>query len=490
VGQSGGFSGFPVARFDTTGGNYAYLNVQDRMSFGTGADASRWLYGATLATAQDVPSSLTVSPAGSAGNGRVNAQSLYLAAQRQWPSSQGLAAPASALQINVLHSQNNGISAAGLPNASTQGIWLDGNFNQRGHANQWGVFYLDPNLSWLDATVASNLQGGYWRHSWRTRQWSSESNLELLKPVEGNSPAGFFATQALRYQYDTVTSFGASMNLRRYNTDGESLLVYGQWAHRLGSTRAQVEWARSEPADKLVRVQIDHEMNAGADLRFSTSLSIDHEKRNGLPSRGYGLALSADWQLAPSLNFTQNLQTRSSGGQVQYTLSSGLSWRLAPQWSLNATVFAVQGNPQSGSLVQSPLTAPIVASRSLQDKGVFISLRYTEAAGSTQVPIGGSPGSAAGSVQGVVFLDDNSNGKQEASERGAAQVTVQLNGRFSVDTDAQGRFEFPYVAAGTHTIQVVSDNLPLPWAIANEGKQTIRVNTRDQTRVVFGAVKQ
>jgi SdrD B-like domain len=487
VGKSGEFSGFPVTSFQTTGGSYAYLSAQDRLSFGAGTDASRWLYGATLASAQNMPAN---SLGAVAGNARLNAQSLYLAAQRQWPSSQGLAAPASSVQINLLHSQNNAPSISGASKTSAQGIWLDGSFRLSGHANQWGLFHLQPRLSWLDANVASDLQGGYWRHSWRTRQWSTESNLELLQPVQGRTPAGFFATQSLRYQYSTVMSFGASFNLSRYNTDGESLLVYGQWAHGLGTTRAQLEWAKAEPADKLIRMQLDHELEANADLRFATSLSIDHEKRNGLPTRGFGLALSADWQLAPNFSFTQNLQTRSSGGQVQYTLNTGISWRFAPQWSLNATVFGVQGNPQAGSLVQSPLTAPSVSGRNLQDKGVFISLRYTQAAGSSQAPIGGSPGSAAGSVQGVIFLDENGNGKQEASERGAAQITVQLNGRFSVDTDAQGRFEFPYVAAGAHTIQVVSDNLPLPWALAGEGKQTIRVNTRDQVRVVFGAVKQ
>lgn len=486
LGQSGGVSGFPVASFSTTGGSYAYLSAQDRLSFGAGQDASRWVVGAALASAQNVPSSLTGSPA---GLGRINAQSLYLAAQRQWPSSQGLGAAASTLQINALHSQNNGVSASGAPNASAQGLWLDGSFNLRGHGNQWGLFYLEPSLSWIDASVAANLQGGYWRHSWRTRQWSSESNLELLSPVQGSIPAGFFASQAVRYQYSTVLSYGGSVNLRRYNTDGESVLAYAQLAHSFGNTRAQIEVARSEPSDKLVRVQIDHDFNVMADLRFATTLSVDQEKRSGLATRGWGLAISADWQLAPNVNFTNNLQSRSSGGQMQYTLNTRLSWRIAPQWSLNATVFAVQGNPQSGSLVQSPLSAPSLPGRSLQDKGIFISLRYTEAAGSTQVPIGGSLGSAAGSVQGVVFLDENGNGKQEASERGAAQITVQLNGRFSVDTDAQGRFEFPYVAAGTHTITVVSDNLPLPWAMPSDGKQTIRVNTRDQTRVVLGAVK-
>jgi hypothetical protein len=486
LGQSGSFSGFPVASFNTSGGQYAYLSAQDRLSFGAGQDASKWLVGAAIASAQNVPSGLTVSPT---GQGRVNAQSLYLAALRQWPSSQGATAQPSTLQINTLHSQNNGVSALGAPNPSTQGLWLDGSFNLRGHGNQWRLFYLEPNLSWLDATVASNLQGAYWRHNWRTRQWSSESSIELLSPVQGSNPVGFFASQALRYQYSTAVSFGGNLNLRRYNTNGESVLAYAQWANRLGNTRAQIELAQSEPADKLVRMQVDHDINSLADLRFSTSLSVDQEKRNGLATRGWGWAVSADWQIAPSLNFTNSLQSRSAAGQVQYSLNTGLSWRIAPQWSLNATVFAVQGNPQSGSLVQSPLSPPSVASSSLQDKGIFITLRYTEAAGSTQAPIGGSVGSAAGSIQGVIYLDENGNGKQEASERGAAQITVLLDGRFSTETDRLGRFEFPYVAAGAHTITVVSDNLPLPWSIPDEGKQAIRVFTRDQTRVVIGAIK-
>ena len=486
-GQSGGFAGFPVPSFETTGGQYAYVSMQDRLQSGAGSDASRWLYGATIATAKNLP--FANAGAANAGAARVNAQSFYAAAQRQWQGSQGAAAQPSSLQLNALHSASNGLSSSGLALPATHGIWLDGGFNVRGHANLWGLFYLEPNLKWLDAPVANDLQGGYWRHSWRTRQWSSESNIELLSPVQGNTPAGFFASQAMRYQYSTLLSFGGSVNLRRYNTDGESVLGYSQWTHDFGSTRAQVEIARSEPADKLVRMQIDHDFNAMGDLRLSTSMSVDREKRNGLSARGWGLALSADWQFAPDLSFTSSVQSRSAGGQLQYSLNSGLSWRIAPQWSLNATVFAVQGNPQSGRLVQSPLTAPTVSINRLQDKGIFISLRYTEAAGSAQAPMGGAVGSAAGSVQGVVYLDENSNGKQEASERGVPQVTVMLDGRFSVDTDSQGRFEFAYVAAGAHTITLVSDNLPLPWSVAGDGKQTIRVNTRDQTRVSIGAVK-
>jgi uncharacterized protein YfaP (DUF2135 family) len=92
-------------------------------------------------------------------------------------------------------------------------------------------------------------------------------------------------------------------------------------------------------------------------------------------------------------------------------------------------------------------------------------------------------------VQGVIYLDENANGKQDASERGAAQVTVVLNGRFTAETDAQGRFVFPYVAVGKHTITVVSDNLPLPWVIVGDGRQQIQVFTREATQVSVGAIK-
>ncbi|MGZ8274487.1 MAG: carboxypeptidase-like regulatory domain-containing protein, partial [Burkholderiaceae bacterium] len=65
-------------------------------------------------------------------------------------------------------------------------------------------------------------------------------------------------------------------------------------------------------------------------------------------------------------------------------------------------------------------------------------------------------------------LDANDDGRFDAGESGAANVTVLLDGRFSARTDAQGRFEFPAVVAGRHHVTVLPDNLPLPWTTANE----------------------
>ena len=123
----------------------------------------------------------------------------------------------------------------------------------------------------------------------------------------------------------------------------------------------------------------------------------------------------------------------------------------------------------------------------INDSGVFLSLRYDINAGRASAPLGGSPGSAAGRLTGSIYLDENQNGRRDASDRGAVNITVLLDGRYAAQTDAQGRFEFPYVRAGAHVITVSSDNLPLPWSIDRDGRTEVRVFTRDTTTVDIGA---
>ena len=91
-------------------------------------------------------------------------------------------------------------------------------------------------------------------------------------------------------------------------------------------------------------------------------------------------------------------------------------------------------------------------------------------------------------MTGRVFLDANGNGQREANELPAAAVTVVLDGRFSVQTDAEGHFQFPRVAIGPHRVAVVSDNLPLPWRFADGADQrAIEVAVRHDTTLDFAA---
>jgi len=121
---------------------------------------------------------------------------------------------------------------------------------------------------------------------------------------------------------------------------------------------------------------------------------------------------------------------------------------------------------------------------------VYVSLRYDYSAGRARQVLGGPPDAATGSIAGSVFLDDNNDGVRAASEQPAANITIVLDDRYSVRTDGQGRFVFERVAVGTHTLEAVPDNLPLPWSIDEErGRRNLQVDVRGETIVDIGAVR-
>jgi hypothetical protein len=59
-----------------------------------------------------------------------------------------------------------------------------------------------------------------------------------------------------------------------------------------------------------------------------------------------------------------------------------------------------------------------------------------------------------------------------------------------VRTDAQGRYEFPFVVAGEHTLRVQPDNIPLPWGFDGAESRRITVSHRGTGTVRWGAMRQ
>ncbi len=58
-----------------------------------------------------------------------------------------------------------------------------------------------------------------------------------------------------------------------------------------------------------------------------------------------------------------------------------------------------------------------------------------------------------GSIEGVVFYDENKDGKMDRGEAGVPNVVLALNG-FLTTTDGQGKFRFANVSSGTYGLQV------------------------------------
>jgi SdrD B-like domain len=165
-----------------------------------------------------------------------------------------------------------------------------------------------------------------------------------------------------------------------------------------------------------------------------------------------------------------------------------LTYRLSQNWQLLATYYESEVGSWTPLTVVSPLTPPVATNiPAVEERGIFLTIRYQRAAGSHFAPLGGAPGGGAGEIAGIVYLDANNNGHIDAGESGAANVSVVLDGRFSVQTDANGRFSFPVVATGHHVLTVISDNLPLPWTLVNGGRTELEVTTRNRTDISIGA---
>jgi hypothetical protein len=165
-----------------------------------------------------------------------------------------------------------------------------------------------------------------------------------------------------------------------------------------------------------------------------------------------------------------------------------LTYRLSYSWEILATYYDSRTGSWTPLTVVSPLSPPVAAVLpATQERGVFLTFRYKRASGLHFAPLGGAPGAGSGEIAGVVFLDANNNGHADAGEAGAPNVTVVLDGRFSVKTDANGRFSFPLVATGHHVISVIPDNLPLPWILINEGRAQVEVTTRDRSEIDIAA---
>ena len=147
----------------------------------------------------------------------------------------------------------------------------------------------------------------------------------------------------------------------------------------------------------------------------------------------------------------------------------------------------LRGQAPLTPLVVSALTAATLlpAATTQTSQSLQLLLRYEESAGRSSAPLGGTVGSGAGSLSGSVYFDADANGRREASEGGVPGVPVILDRRFVTRTDAQGRYEFPAVAAGEHVIEVSSDNVPLPWSPALRDAVKVRRYVRQFTAQDF-----
>ena len=396
---------------------------------------------------------------------------------------------AARIQFNLLDGDVSGKS-------NSLGSWVDGSIVE-GHIQQSaGLFRIDPNMTWGNQLIANDAQGGYYRFDYQSRQWITDVGLDEVRSVDHLGNDTTFLTGDARYQILRDWGVGGVGNVSR--SDGGtawSLEGYLDHQNALGTGREQADYA-STPTGRDISLGLQQTWAMPAGMRLATGASverIDGARVNDYVQDSTVLALSAygGGRFTARLGAEGNVRwatTVQGRAAPDVSANVSLTYQLTQHWQVLATYYDSRTGSWTPLVVESPLTPPVpTVAPAISERGAFLTLRYQRASGAHFAPLGGPPGAGSGEIAGIVYLDANYNGRIDAGEAGVANLTVVLDGRFSVQTDASGRFDFPVVASGHHVLSVISDNLPLPWSLANGGRTEVDVTTRGRSDVELGA---
>jgi hypothetical protein len=474
AGMPGLYDGIVVPNFHTLGGSTVTAGAQ-------WSPAAHWAVGGQVIDARDVD--LSIGPVLDGGSRLSSSTELVSAA---WQDK------GERLQLNLIDGDVKG-------EAGALGAWIDGSL-VRGRIQQTaGMFRIDPNLTWGNQLISNDAQGGYYRLDYQGRRWLADAGVDEVRSVSGLGGSTTFLTGDVRYQLSRDWGVGGVANASR-TAGGTSWSMEG-YVDRIndrGTGRAQVDIARTTSGQDGT-FTLDQSWSLPANLRLSTSAWVErisstarYDQSNqpqdstlvGIAAYGGG-QIGTRWGLEGNVRWAQAVQGRAAPG---VSANVSLTWQLSRFWEILATYYDSRVGSWTPLTVISPLTPPeATVIPAIQERGIFLTFRFKRSAGLHFAPLGGAPGAGSGEIAGMVYLDANTNGRADAGEAGAANVTVVLDGRYSVQTDAAGRFAFPAVAAGHHQITVVSDNVPLPWTLVNDGRADVEVATRDRIEVDIAA---
>jgi hypothetical protein len=359
------------------------------------------------------------------------------------------------------------------------GAWIDAQWQQSILRSSGGMFYLEPGLMWGGHSLPSGVRGGYWRGEASTRQWSFSAAVESASSTSGADWTSHYASAQTRYRISTLQAIHALATFRR--DDHLAALLHLGWdqVSSLGRTQLAVEDWRDRAASGT-RLWLEHGLDLEADSSLNIALGPQRSNLTGTKRRSMQWALTGSTRPWPGVGLEASMRGFNGfGNNVSATV--GVSWRLTPRWSVVGSYSHSESIQDGRFLVHSPLVQASLASshsHSTRDRRFQLVLRYEERAGRPIAPLGGTPGMGGGNLVGTVYLDANSNGRRDAGEQGVAGVRIRLDGRFSVETDANGKYEFGFVAAGEHRIELVPDNVPLPWSSPQRKPVLLQVEVR------------
>ena len=382
-------------------------------------------------------------------------------------------------------------------------VWLDGD-NQFGRWRQrYGVFWLEPDLLWSDASLTDDKQGIYTRSELRSQRYNltigtdfNENNINDNNALPKNRFSNVFISGNRRLLRTTGIGGTASyleIDPRNAAAGDDSRIIrltgYVQQRFSLGDTRLEITGADIEKNNdngNIYGVTWDQNWDVYRWLRLSTTLA--HEQSSGLSDNEKRDSASVLFthDVTPELQWNgsasyAHVKTDSLPGRDNYNVVLGGAWQFLPNWAAHLDLTWSRAEENTGVLDDL---------FDIDEKTLLLRVKHTIRTGRPFVTAGNKTGlSGYGEVSGAVFYDDNRDGVRQAGERAARGIFVYLDNRYERVTDNEGRYTFKAVSAGKHSVTIAVEDLPLPWVLEDDKPQPVTVTVRGVAEVDFALTR-
>jgi len=378
------------------------------------------------------------------------------------------------------------------------GAWFDGDWTSGRLRQRFGLYHLDPGLQWSDAAMINDQRGAYWRGDYQMLRYTVSGGVDLLQTNLHDDPSRTATRSGSGYgifslRIDRNLTLGGGLTYQhgheRFSSTPDvssvTLNAYATWTNPIGLSRFDLTSFRGSatatPDNTIDTLSWSQEWPAAGPMRWSSTLTYSSEDELGLRTRRSSMGISGHGPLLGDSQWDASVvYGRIDGPQRpenDFNVSANATWPFARNWVALAQV--------SWTTFQALPILPgtDVAPTTLYDKRILLGVRYEESSGRPYSALGLRNGPGSGRLSGIVFFDENGDGIRQPTERGAANLTIYLDSRFPVTTDAQGRFAFPVVSPGTHSLRILNESLPLPWSVDDQHLPVANVPLRGDAEV-------
>lgn len=366
-----------------------------------------------------------------------------------------------------------------LSNATASGIWLETEHKHKRFQHQAGLYALGDGLTWMGEAMADNTNGAYWRMGYTHPRYNTHTSLDWQQRKAHDAPQEdhqeIRVSHSLNYQHNSATRTGGQLS--HSQTDGTTprtqthgnLFVAHDWSSgHNGRLQLNLRNYQDTSTTRTTTIDYTHQWLLAAANQLSLQINVQDERESAAERHIYQTGLDWQHQLQNGDSIGANASI-SSKRQANTPTDNNQNYRLFArkhlnsQWDMDASAQQTQGDTGE------------------PDQSITLSLRYNDSWGK---PLGRRD-RRNGNIRGVVFFDENNDGRRQPLEKKAANIEVVLDGRNPVQTDQNGEFEFRQVTTGKHQVEVSLGSIPLPWELSTDTDTQVDVGLRDTVTVAI-----